>query len=71
MNNTYIHFLNDTIKQLIELSKEVDKTDEYNKGIIFGYYSAISRILSQLESFDIIDELDEEIKNFIPEIILK
>ena len=41
MNNTYIHFLNDTIKQLIELSKEVDKTDEYNKGIIFGYYSAI------------------------------
>lgn len=52
------------------MSLEIDDTEEFDKGILFGYYKAISYILSQAEAFSIIGELDMEVQNFIVEKIL-
>jgi hypothetical protein len=70
MSDKYVWFLNDTIKQLIEMSKKIDDKEEFDKGILFGYYRTISHILSQAEAFNIISELDLEIQNFIAEKII-
>lgn len=70
MSEKYVWFLNDTIKQLITMSLEIDDTEEFDKGILFGYYKAISHILSQAEAFSIIGKLDMEVQNFIVEKIL-
>jgi len=67
MSNSYIYYLNDTIRQLIDLAKEVKETDDYNQGILYGYYASISRLLNQAEAFDIIENLDKDIQNFKPE----
>lgn len=70
MNNTYIYYLNDTLKQLINLAKDVENTDEYYQGVIYGYYASISILLNQAEGFGIIEDLDEDIKDFVPESLL-
>jgi hypothetical protein len=52
MSEKYVWFLNDTIKQLIAMSQEIDDTEEFDKGILFGYYKTISHLLSQAEAFN-------------------
>lgn len=52
------------------MSQEIDDTEEFDKGILFGYYKTISHLLSQAEAFNIIGELDMKIQNFIVEKIL-
>ncbi|WP_316634677.1 hypothetical protein [uncultured Flavobacterium sp.] len=70
MDSTYIFYLNDSIKELIRLAQETKKGDLFNDGILFGYYSSISLLLNQAESFNISNQLDGEIKNFNPETLL-
>lgn len=70
MNEKYVWCLNDTISQRIAMSREIDDTEEFDKGILFGYYKTISHVLSQAEAFNIIGELDIEIPNFIVEKII-
>lgn len=70
MSNTYILYLNDTIRQLINLAKDVSQKDEYNEGVVYGYYASISRLLNQAEGFNIIEQLDDDVKNFEPESLI-
>lgn len=67
MSNSYIYYLNDTIRQLIDLAKAIKETDDYNQGILYGYYASISRLLNQAEAFDIIGNLDKDIQDYNPE----
>lgn len=67
MSNSYIYYLNDTIRQLIDLAKAIKETDDYNQGILYGYYASISRLLNQAEAFDIIGNLDKDIQDYTPE----
>lgn len=70
MDSTYIFYLNDSIKELIKLAKQIERDDSFNNGVLFGYYSSISLFLSQAEHFNIFDQLDEEIRIFTPETLL-
>lgn len=73
MNKTYIQYLNDTIRQLIELAESVSiqgPEEEFETGKIHGIYICITRILNQAEGFGILDSLDEDITNFEPEVLL-
>ncbi|HAT67870.1 MAG TPA: hypothetical protein DCS66_25265 [Flavobacteriaceae bacterium] len=71
MSNTYIYFLNDSIKQLIELAKAIDpQGDSFKIGIVQGYYESIARLLNQAEGFGILEQLDDEIQNFEVESLL-
>ncbi len=69
---TYIHYLNDTINQLIELAEEAKSNtkNEFDEGIVHGYYGAILRVLNQLEAFNIKEDLDLKIQEYIPEDLL-
>ena len=68
--NSCILYLNDTIKQLIELATEIKEKDDFSQGKLLGYYSSISLLLSQAEAFEIMEQLDKDIQDFIPEKLL-
>jgi hypothetical protein len=63
--------LNDCIHQQIERANDVDLKDNFNEGIRFGFYSSISHLLNQAEAFQIINQLDKDIQEFVPEILLQ
>jgi hypothetical protein len=71
MDETCRHYLNDTIGQLIEMAKETENNDEFNQGILFGYFHSISFLLNQANAFQILDLLDKEIQDFIPESLIR
>lgn len=64
MGNTYLHFLNDSIKELISRALDIENDTDFDKGTRLGFYEAISHLLNQAEGFGIFDELDNEIKEF-------
>jgi hypothetical protein len=70
MVNSCILYLNDTIKQLIQIATEIKEKDDFNKGKLFGYYESISLLLSQAEAFQIMEQLDKEIQDFTSEQLL-
>ena len=72
MNDTYKYYLNDSLKQLITMAKEIEITEnnDFNNGKLHGYYTAISRLLNQAEAFGILTNLDKEIIDFNPETLL-
>jgi hypothetical protein len=53
MINSCILYLNDTIKQLIELATEIKEKDDFSQGKLLGYYGSISLLLSQAEAFQL------------------
>ena len=69
---TYVYFLNDTLKTLISRALELDTEngDDFHKGILFGYYEAISHLLNQAEVFEISKTLDSYLQHFEAEGIL-
>jgi hypothetical protein len=70
MENPCIYYLDDTLKELIQRATEMKKKDDFNQGRLFGYYESISLLLSQAEAFQIMESLDKEIQEFIPEQLL-
>ena len=67
---TYIYYLNDNIKELISMAQKIDKTNEDEFNQLFGYYHSISLLLNNAESFNILDSLNKEIQDFVPEKLL-
>ncbi|HLO55318.1 MAG TPA: hypothetical protein VK169_13570 [Saprospiraceae bacterium] len=64
MNEPFINYLNDTIKELIISAKEIKNTDDFNKGLRIGFYKTISILLSQANAFGVYEKLDSEIRDF-------
>ena len=66
------HYLEDTISQLIEEAFELKENvqGEFEKGKLFGYYEAISKLLNQAEAFGITDKIPLKWRNFNPEELL-
>ena len=60
------YYLEDTIAQLLEeaiLLKE-NANNDFEKGVLFGYYKTLSRMLNQAEAFEIAQKLPEKILDF-------
>lgn len=71
MDSTYLNYLIDSLRNIIDRSIKVDPTkDEFNKGVQFGYYEVLSHLFNQAENFDILEDLGEYLKNFNPDDIL-
>ena len=70
--STFINFLNDTLKNIIDraINKVDSNKDEFQKGVQFGYYEAISHFMNQADTFFILDQLDEYLKDFNPDDLL-
>ena len=64
MESKYLHYLNDSLNQLISEAKSIKNESEFNNGVRFGLYTAISQLLTQANAFNILAELDEKIKGF-------
>ena len=65
-------YLVDVLNQLIEeaLSLRGTAKTEFDKGTLFGYYHAISRMLNQAETFNIARNLPPRLRDFNPEDLL-
>ena len=70
MKNTHIHFLNDSIKDLILKAQSIGNYSEFEKGNRLGFYQAISHLVNQAEAFGFLNELDSEVKEFNLETII-
>ncbi len=70
MSDTCILYLNDTINELITSAKNTKKINDFESGILMGYYNSISLLLSQATAFGITQKLDKEIQEFVPESLL-
>ena len=71
MNNEYLNYLNDVLKNLIERALAIKAgSEEFNKGVQFGYYECISHLLNQAEIFDIKENLDQVLQDFDTQSIL-
>jgi len=70
MNDKFVFFLNDTIKELIVRATEAKNKPDFDYGILIGHYNSISLILNQAEAFEILKHLDKEIQDFVPETLL-
>lgn len=66
------NFIEDVLIQLIEEAGEIKANafDDFEKGKLFGYYFAISNILSQAAAFGVLDKLPDNIQKFNPEDLL-
>lgn len=66
------NYLEDIINQLIQEALELKKNsnDEFEKGKLFGYYEAISKLLNQAEAFGIGDKVPLKWRDFDPEKLL-
>jgi hypothetical protein len=61
------NFIEDILTQLIEEANEIKTSDDFEKGKLFGYYFAISKILHQAVAFGVFDKLPESLQKFSPE----
>lgn len=66
------YYLEDTLNQLIDKAIEIREgpNSEFNRGILFGYYETISKLLNQAEAFGISHQLPEKVRDFNPEDLL-
>lgn len=66
------NFIEDILNQLIEEANtiKVNASDDFEKGKLFGYYHAISNILSQAIAFGVFDKLPKDLQEFNPEDLL-
>ena len=66
------NYIEDVLTQLIEEAKgiKVNKTDDFQRGKLFGYYEAISKLLIQAESFGVAEKLPEHLRDFNPESLI-
>lgn len=66
------NYLEDLLTQLIEEALEIktNATADFEKGVLFGYYESISKILNLAEAFGIADELSDKLRKFKPEDLL-
>lgn len=65
------NFIEDILNQLIEEAKEIKVSDDFERGKLFGYYFAISKILNQVEAFGLLDKLPKSLQKFKPENLLR
>lgn len=70
---TLEYYLSDSLDQLlieaIELKRNINC--EFDKGKLLGYYEIISRLLSQAESFGIIEKVPARVRDFNLESLLE
>jgi len=64
-------FIEDILNQLIEEANEIKASDDFERGKLFGYYFAISNILSQAAAFGVFDKLSKNLQEFKPESLLE
>lgn len=66
------NYVEDILNQLIEEAREIkmNPLDEFEKGKLFGYYFAISKIMSQAEAFNVLKKLPKNLRDFNPEELL-
>jgi len=66
------NFIEDILNQLIEEAGKIktSASDDFEKGKLFGYYHAISNILSQAVAFGVFEKLPKDLQAFNPEDLL-
>jgi len=64
--------LGDWLKNLIDRAIQINpNADDYNEGILQGYYEAISHILTQIKVLDMMEDLhDDYLANFNPDDLI-
>ena len=67
------NFTEEILTQLIEDAFELKAsvTTDFERGILYGYYNTITKILNQAEAFGVFDKLPDDLKSFLPEDLLK
>ncbi len=66
------YYLEDTLNQLLDEALEEKKNakNEFDNGVLIGYYRVILRLLNQAEAFGIKDKLPVKWRDFNPEELL-
>ena len=69
------YYLQDTFNQLLDRALEEKKNaqnsnNEFDKGVLVGYYSVILKLMNQAQAFGIRDKLPPKWRNFNPEELL-
>jgi len=68
---SFIFYLNDTLKQCVDRAIEIDQQkSDFDNGIAVGYYEVLSRLINQAEVFGILSELDPYLQEFDPHDLL-
>lgn len=67
------NYIEEILSQLIEEAEEIkmNASEEFEKGKLFGCYECISKILNQVEAFDVFDRLPKRLQEFKPESLLE
>jgi len=66
------NYIEDLLTLLIEeaFKTKTNAIGDFEKGILLGYYFAISKILNQAVAFGVFDKLPKHLQEFIPEDLL-
>ena len=66
------NIIEEILTQLIEESLELRASarNDFENGILFGYYETISKILNQAEAFNMLEKLPTNLQGFSPENLL-
>lgn len=70
--DAFKYFIEDFLSQLIDEAIEAkkDAETEFGQGRLIGYYGSILSALNRADSFGILDEMPEKIREFNPEDLL-
>ena len=69
------YYFQDTLNQLLDAALEEkqhvkNSKDEFDKGVLVGYYKVILKLMNQAQAFGIRDKLPPKWRNFNPEELL-